>query len=278
MAQENTTKVGIAWKAAVEAEHAQSDRVREEAASEDFWRPLAHKFVPPKKGESSPDDTVDRLAELVSPTETVLDVGSGGGRLSIPLAEHCSQVTAVEPSEAMRERLLATAESWNVNNVSVVPSTWEEAEVDAHDLVVCAHVVYTVTEIESFIRKLTAHARKTVALISFERPATSSYLPLWSYIHAEERLELPTLPQIESLLSEMGIEFKFTPLKEWAPRPFKTREQAQEECQARLFISPDSEKSRLLSDVLEDSLVEVEGGFRLKWATPHRPNIVSWNV
>ncbi len=182
MAEQNSTEIGIAWKTAVEAEHAQYDRVREEAKSDDFWRPLAHKFTPPKKGEAAPDDTVERLAELVSPDGTVLDVGSGGGRLSIPLAEHCSHVTAVEPSEAMREQLIATAEEWNVQNISVVPSTWEEAEVDQHDLVVCAHVVYTVTEIESFINKLTAHARKTAALISFERPATSSYLPLWSYI------------------------------------------------------------------------------------------------
>jgi hypothetical protein len=138
--------------------------------------------------------------------------------------------------------------------------------------------VYTVTEIESFVRKLTSHARQTVALISFERPATATYLPLWSYVHAEERLELPTLPQIETLLSEMGIEYQLTPLQEWTSRPFKTREQALEECKTRLFVSTGSEKVKVLSDVLDDSLIEVKGGFRLKWAMPHRPLIISWNV
>ena len=226
MVDQNVTRTGIAWQKTVEEEHAQSDRIREESASDDFWKPVAHRFVPPKKGEASQDDTVERLAELLTPEQTVLDVGAGGGRLSVPLAEYCKHATAVEPSEAMREQLMATAKAWNVKNIEVVASRWEEAVVEPHDLVVCAHVVYTVTAIEAFVRKLIAHARRKVCLISFERPATATYLPLWSYVHGEERIELPTLPQIEKLLPEMGIDHEKKPLQEWAPRPFKSREQA----------------------------------------------------
>ena len=278
MAEENNTQVGIAWQDTVEREHAQSDRIREESASDDFWKPVAHRFVPSKKGESAPDDTVEKLAELISPTETVLDVGAGGGRLTVPLAEYAVHVTAVEPSEAMRDQLIATADAWGVSNYSVVPSTWEEATVDAHDLVVCAHVVYTVTAIEAFVQKLNDHARKQVAIISFERPATATYSPLWSYVHGEERIELPTLAQIERLLDVLGIEFEKTPLKQWDPRPFKSREQAQSECEARLFVKAGSEKSKMLSDVLDSSLIEVDGGLRLEWAESHRPLIISWDV
>ena len=196
----------------------------------------------------------------------------------IPLAEYCAHATAVEPSEAMREQLIATAEAWDVRNIEVVASRWEEAVVEPQDLVICAHVVYTVTGIEGFIRKLTSRARKAVALISFERPATATYLPLWSYVHGEERIELPTLPQIEKLPPAMGIDHRKKLLQEWALRPFKSREQALAECQARLFVKPGSEKSEMLSDVLGDSLEPVEGGFRLKWAEPHRPVIICWDV
>jgi len=278
LGDKNTTRTGIAWQSTVEREHAQADRIREDSASGDFWKPVAHRFVPAKKGQSAPDDTVEKLSELVLPSERVLDVGAGGGRLTVPLAEHVSHVTAVEPSESMRQQLVATADAWGVSNYSVVPNTWEEASVDPHELVVCAHVVYTVTAIESFVRKLGEKALKKVALISFERPATATYLPLWSYVHGEERIELPTLPQIESLLDELDIDFEVTPLKEWAPRPFKSREQAQSECEARLFVNPDSKKSKMLSDVLDSSLIEVEGGLRLEWSEPHRPLIISWDV
>ncbi|MDP6668037.1 MAG: hypothetical protein QF357_11695, partial [Dehalococcoidia bacterium] len=44
------------------------------------------------------------------------------------------------------------------------------------------------------------------------------------------------------------------------------------------FIAPGSEKSAKLAGLLDDSLVEVEGGFRLKWAEPHRPWIISWDA
>lgn len=274
----NVTAAGIAWQETVDREHEQADRLREELPSGDFWKPVAHRFVPPKKGESGPDDTVDRLVEFTSPSDTVLDVGAGGGRLAIPIAEHVSHVTAIEPSDSMRERLTATANAWGQTNVSVVGDRWEYADVEPHDLVICAHVVYTVREIESFVRKLTAHARKTAALISFERPAIAMYLPLWKPVHGEERIGLPTLPQIRELLGELEIDSTETPLDEWISRPFKTREQAQQECETRLFVAPGSEKSKKLAEVLEDALMEVDGGYRLKWAVPHRPRIISWGV
>ena len=79
MTEINRTQSGIAWQKIVVAEHAQSDSVREEMASDDFWRPVAHKFVPPKKGDSGPDDTIQKLVEFITKGETVLDVGAGGG-------------------------------------------------------------------------------------------------------------------------------------------------------------------------------------------------------
>jgi len=273
---DNVTASGIWWQKTVEREHKQADRLREANPLGDFWKPVAHRFAPPKKGESGPDDTVDRLVEITSPYDTVLDVGAGGGRLAIPIADHVSHVTAVEPSDSMRERLTTAANAWGQTNVSVIGDRWEDTVVDPHDLVICAHVVYTVREIESFIRKLTDHSRKTVALISFERPATAMYLPLWEPIHGEERVELPALLQIRELLNALEIDFSETLLREWIPRPFRTLEEAQQECETRLSVAPGTKKSERLARVLENSLTEVEGGYRLKWALPHLPRIISW--
>ena len=50
MANQNVTGSGIAWQETVEEEHAQSDRIREESASDDLWRPVAHRFVPLVRG------------------------------------------------------------------------------------------------------------------------------------------------------------------------------------------------------------------------------------
>jgi hypothetical protein len=50
MADQNVTEAGIAWQKTVEDEHAQSDRIREESASDDFWRPVAHRICSAKEG------------------------------------------------------------------------------------------------------------------------------------------------------------------------------------------------------------------------------------
>ncbi len=274
----NQTSIGKEWRRAVELEHAQSDRLREDLDDGDFWKPVAHRFTPPSKEETGNDDTVVQLAYLISSNETVLDVGAGAGRIALPIADHAKHVTAVEPSEGMRERMVQTAEAWGISNLSIIDSEWQRTEVEPHDLVVCAHVVYTVKDIEFFVQKLSANAKKHVALISFKRPAMAQYLPLWDSVHGEARIALPSLTEIEQLLHALVIDYEKIPLDPWISRPFKTIEQAQTESEARLFISPGSEKSQILSSVLEDSLVEVDGGYRFKWSEPHRPFIVLWNT
>ncbi len=56
-----------------------------------------------------PKALVDDLARLAPPGGTIGDVGAGTGNLSIPLAERGYDVVAVEPAEAMLNRLRSTA-------------------------------------------------------------------------------------------------------------------------------------------------------------------------
>ena len=46
-------------------------------------------------------DDIEMLRQLAAPGQRVLELGSGSGRLAVPLAEHGCQVTAVDSSEAM---------------------------------------------------------------------------------------------------------------------------------------------------------------------------------
>ena len=75
MTELNTTMPGIVFQKTVEAKHAQSDSFQKEVASDDFQHTVAHKFVTPKKCESAPDDTVQKLAEFKTPDETILELG-----------------------------------------------------------------------------------------------------------------------------------------------------------------------------------------------------------
>lgn len=269
------------WAETVRTEHEQADRVRSDDPNADHWKKLAHRFAPATREKAFQDETFIAVSKFVKETDTVLDVGAGAGRLAIPLAERCAHVTAVEPSEAMQVRLKEQAEAWGLKNLTVVPDEWEEAEVEKADVVVCAHVVYTVEGIEPFLGKLQESSKRDVLVVVFEEPAMANYFQLWNLVYGEERIPLPSLNELQSVLTEMHIQFDAEPLPEWQSRPFTDLESAYEESLARLFITPSSKNTELrnrLKSVLAESLEQAEGGLRFKWARPHRPWLVRWSV
>src|SRR5689334_19979456 len=91
-----------AWADRVRANREQVEQFQE-ATPSDFYAPVAGMFrVDPRRTD---EPTLEALRELVQPTDTVLDIGAGGGRYALPLALACRQVIALEPSAGMRRLL-----------------------------------------------------------------------------------------------------------------------------------------------------------------------------
>src|SRR5713101_9456405 len=87
-----------AWAQRVRANREQVDRFRE-ASPADFYAPVAGMFRADPRRRDEP--TLEALRALVRPTDTLLDIGAGGGRLALPLALETRQVIAIDPSEGM---------------------------------------------------------------------------------------------------------------------------------------------------------------------------------
>jgi 2-polyprenyl-3-methyl-5-hydroxy-6-metoxy-1,4-benzoquinol methylase len=148
------------WRQRVAAHHSQSNRVRAElgVTTEDRWETASPFF---KANPRRTDDfEVNRLAQEVNPSTTVLDVGGGAGRFALPLALRCHHVTVVEPSPSMGQSLHQIAAEAGIGNVTIVAKRWEEAEVERADVVLSAHVIYMMEDIRSFVEKLIEHARQ----------------------------------------------------------------------------------------------------------------------
>ena len=131
------------WKNRVESHHAQSIKAQGDSLpSGDFWSSRASYFrADPRRTE---DPVLEKLFKMVRPESTVLDVGGGAGRLALPLALRCKHVTVAEPSDAMLEQLREGAKEAGIDNLSIVQATWDEAETEPADMIICAHVVYGV--------------------------------------------------------------------------------------------------------------------------------------
>ncbi|MCW4022322.1 MAG: class I SAM-dependent methyltransferase [archaeon] len=98
---------------------------------------------------------------------TVLDVGAGTGRLTIPIANCVKQVTAVEPSENMLAFLKSIAEKENVNNIVTVNRPFEDLlaneDIQPHDLVV-ASLSLCMLDLVTVLQKMNTLAKKYVYL------------------------------------------------------------------------------------------------------------------
>ena len=265
------------WKAMIEAEHAQSERIRGPVPwPEDRWQPYAQMFkADPRRTD---DLLVNRLLEEVAPHHTVLDVGAGGGRLALPLATRCRHLVAVEPSSSMCAVLRQQASESALANISLVEANWEEADVEVADVVLCAHVLYVAPHIESFVRKLEAHARERVLVVLYRTPPQSQLYPLWGRIHGEKRLRLPSLPEFQDVLAQLEIDAQVEMLPAHTPRGFDDSQQALEQLSRRLYLAPGSRQMAALKNELPDLLEEAGGTFIIRGSQPLEPGVVSWQA
>lgn len=105
-------------------------------------------------------------AMQLEPGDTVLDVGAGPGRISIPVAGRVKGVTALDASKDMQAVLLENANKVGRSNITCLNIPWEEAviggNVPVHDVVVASRSPGI-----KDLKKLDAAARKFVYIMTF---------------------------------------------------------------------------------------------------------------
>ena len=130
-----------------------------------FWDKRAPEFAKNAKDGGYPD----RFMEILKPQPTwrVLDVGCAAGTLAIPLASRVKAVTAMDPSERMRELLKERCDHENIDNVRIVDGRWEDdwqaLELGVHDVAIASRSLI-VEDLQGAIEKLQAHASRRVIL------------------------------------------------------------------------------------------------------------------
>jgi SAM-dependent methyltransferase len=162
-----------------------------------YWDRRAPTFA--RSTRSRVDEFLDVVARYASPRKTLIDVGAGAGRHAVPLAEQLEWVTAVEPSEGMRAHIPPR------DNMTVIASTWEDAEVASADLVICCHVLYGVGEPVPFITKLDRAARERVFVMMREGPMPHPAATIRARMLGGEGPGVPQFSDLFMLLMQMGI-------------------------------------------------------------------------
>jgi cyclopropane fatty-acyl-phospholipid synthase-like methyltransferase len=212
----------------------------------------------------------------VTPAMTVLDIGGGAGRFALPLALRCQHLTVVEPSPSMGESLRQIAAEAGIDNVSLVPKRWEDAEVEPADMVLSAHVLYMIEDICAFVAKVVTHARQKVLMLMFMLPPSARYAPFWRQVHDEDKHELPGAGEFIQVLWEMDV---WPDVEMFEPRPsraLKDWQTALETLRRRIHVKPNTAEDARLQEAMQELLSETPGGYVMKEAIPERLALISW--
>ncbi len=113
--------------------------------------------------------TTEMLDEIIDDNFEVLEIGTGPGTLTIPLAKKVKKITGIEFAERNIKNLKLNLKENNLSNVEIVNKKWEEIEDDKikekFDLVVCSHFLWQIKNIDELLRRMENASRSYCSII-----------------------------------------------------------------------------------------------------------------
>jgi SAM-dependent methyltransferase len=261
------------WAQRVRANRQQVDQHKEADAGRDFYAPVAGLFrSDPRRLD---DPVLDVLRALVQPGESVLDIGAGGGRYALPLADVAREVIALDPSDGMLSVLSEGVAEYGIGNVRAIQGRWPEVADDLRaDVALIAHLGYDVEDIGPFLDAMERAARRLCVAVMLEGPPPTAADRLWPAIHGVERASLPALPEFLSLLLARGRLFE-TRLVARTPMTYSQPEQALAWARQQLWTRPGSDKDARLQRLVHERMLPDGDGYVLS-GQPLTAGVVTW--
>ena len=225
--------------------------------------------------DSSREFLVGLLKSLKQPT--LLDIGAGGGKWAVPLAPWARQITAVEPSAAMRARLETHLAKENITNVAIVPEAWPCAGIPMHDVTLCSHSMYGFSDFEAFIRGFQAATRHTCVLLMRAPPLDGIMAEAARHIwgHPYDSVNYPIA---FNALLQMGIfpNVLMEDPRAWDPWMHNSVDEARIEIKRRFRLYDDPTHDAFLTDLLTRRLMFKNGKF--VWPCGTLSALMYWRV
>jgi hypothetical protein len=263
-----------------------SQRARTAGPRPDAWAGCAQSFKADPRREL--DGVLAKIASYLRAGDTLIDVGGGGGRMSLPLALRCRQVINIDPSAAMHEVFDSAANEAGIANARFVQSGWLEAEGIEGDVALVAHVTYFVPKIVPFLEKVNVATQRRVIVAMRTVPPPNQVAPLFRFVHNEELAPVPGPKELLAVLEELGIRAEtidIGPAAAPSTAPVaRTRADATRieiEAATRAGWLKESEADRLrrfIDDQFDELFVSTDEGFRRRIAAAARDVLVTWET
>ena len=184
--------------------------IRAQAPEEPWGFPVEiFEWTPERAAEERALDTVSRrrALEVLPDGGTVLDVGVGGGRASLPLCPPGAVITGVDQGADLLAAFARAADAEGIAHREILGS-WPDVapQAEVADVAVCHHVFYNVADLGLFARALTDKAwYRVVVEVSAQHPQVNMN-DAWRHFWGIERPTRPNAADVVALLEEMGLD------------------------------------------------------------------------
>jgi SAM-dependent methyltransferase len=268
----------VTWRRMYDDERAQAERatVPEFARDADFWSSQAGRIAAVTRQSPQPDGFMRFLLPRLRPSDRVLDIGAGTGRYEPTLARAVAEVLAIESSPAMRARLEQRLAEERAASVRVIAASWPGAEVPPCDVVIAAHVLYSVREIGPFLLGMDAAARRGCFLLLAYRHPLSFISDFWQRFYGEPRLPLPGALECLSALYQLGIAAQLALVPVSSRFSYADADEALADIRWRLRFTPDPARDRAIRAAVDELLDREDDGRLAARDLPQQTVVIWW--
>ena len=213
------------------------------------------------KYNSLPEKALEIILPETEDCKTFLDVGSGCGTLSIPLAKAGKKVTAMDSSKAMIQDLEDEIKKRSINNILPLQAAWGEIDTKPHDVILCANVPGLLRDSSGFLKKSNNLAEKAVFLIVGADPNANKfyYKELYPLLFNKAFLPKKGFIDIYTSLNNIGILANVKIIEYNFDQPFKDIDEALAFWKAYIPLTTDGH-DKILKTFLEKKLERKKEG------------------
>ncbi len=205
------------YRARDDAVRSQASRLEGGQAGPVLWDQMAAQFrLDPRRPL---DPNMEALSAFIESEDTIVDVGGGAGRVSLPFAGRAREIINVEPSPGMVTQFEESAAEARIRNARAVAAEWMADHGVSGDVSLVFNVTYFVGEIVPFVEKLVASTRRRVVIGVWSVPPPDQSAVLFDVIYGERQERVPGHRELLAVLWEMGI----LPDVRVLPSPFRNR-------------------------------------------------------